>query len=154
MICAPFNELVIPKNLWSPNWEKALEWLKGENWKNLPVGKTEIDGSNVFVQRNVRLCKPPAECRYESHRRYADIQMAIKGSALMQVCIRDNLKVTEAYSEERDIDFLDGEPAIVHTTSLTFPFATVLFPWDVHMPDIAIGDKPYEYEKIIIKIAM
>ena len=154
MICAPYNELIIPKNLRSPNWEKALEWLKGENWKNLPDGKTEIDGSNVFVLRSSRLSKPSAECRYESHRRYADIQMAIKGNALIQVCVRDGLKITEPYSEEKDIDFLEGEPNPVHFASLAFPLATVLFPWDVHMPDVALDDVPGELEKIVLKIAM
>ena len=154
MICAPYKELSIPKNLRSPNWDKALEWLKGDNWKNLPAGKTEIDGSKVFVLRSSLLSKPRADCRYESHRLYADIQMAIEGSALILVCVRHGLKITEPYSAEKDIDFLEGEPDPVHRAALAFPLATVLFPWGVHMPDLALDDKPGKLEKIVIKVAL
>jgi len=154
MICAPYNELVIPENLWTPNWEKALEWLKGENWKNLKDGDTEIDGKNVFVRKTRRSCTSPAEGRYESHRRYIDVQMAITGCGFIQVCTRDGLEVIEPYSEEKDIDFLAGEPGLVHVVSFAFPMAVVLFPWDVHKPDVCFDGTSCELEKIIIKVAV
>ena len=154
MICAPYKELRIPKNLRNPNFDKALEWLKGDNWKNLPDGKTEIDGSKVFVLRATRQTKPPAQGRYESHRIYADIQMAFKGSGLILVCVRDGLKVTEPYTAEKDVDFLTGEPKLIHYAALAFPLATVLFPWDVHMPDTAADDSGGEIEKITMKVAL
>ena len=154
MICAPYNELIIPENLRNRNWEKALAWLKGDCWKSIPEGLTEIDGMKVYATRSTRIAKPFCECRYESHRIYADIQMAIKGSALMLVCMRDGLKITEPYSSEKDIDFLGGEPDPVHRIALVFPLAAVLFPWDVHMPDIAQDDNPCEIEKLVIKVAM
>jgi YhcH/YjgK/YiaL family protein len=153
MICAPYKELSVPKDLGSPNWDKALAWLKSDSWKNLPDGKTEIDGSKVFVLRSSRTSKLLADCRYESHRLYADIQMAIEGSALILVCVRNGLNITEPYSAEKDVDFLEGEPDPVHRAALAFPLATILFPWDVHMPDLAL-DKPGKLEKITMKVAL
>jgi len=154
MICAPYKELIIPANLMSPNWEKALAWLRGDSWKNIPLGRTEIDGTKVFVSRTSGRSKPLAECRYESHRNYADIQFAIKGSEIIQVCAREGLKVTEPYSAEKDIEFLEGKPEHVDSAVLAFPQAVVLFPWDIHMPSVAPNDIPGDVEKMVIKVAL
>ena len=154
MICAPYKELLIPEKLKSPNWEKALKWLKTDSWRDLPLGKTEIDGSRFYALRSTYTSKPLAGCRWESHRLYADIQLAIKGFEVIQVCVRDGLKVAEEYSAEKDVDFLEGEPELVHTIVLGFPLAAVFFPWDVHMPCIVKDDKPGEVEKIVLKVAL
>ena len=154
MICAPYKELIIPERLMSPNWEKALEWLKGDSWKDLPMGRTEIDGSNFYVLHSSGTTKLRKECRYESHQVYADIQVGVKGSELVLVCPCDGLKIAQAYSAEKDVDFLEGEPVNGHTIILSAPMAVVLFPWDVHMPGVAPDDKPGESEKIVLKVAL
>ena len=154
MICAAYKELCIPEAIKSPNWDKALEWLKSDSWKNIPLGKTEIDGPNVFVLHSSNTTKLIKESRYESHRVYADIQLAIKGAEIIQVCFREGLKILEPYSEENDIDFLQGEPEFVHSVVLAYPLAAVLFPWDIHMPGIALDNKPAEVEKIVLKVAL
>ena len=154
MIIAPYKELYIPPKLMNPNWEKALEWLKSDSWKDLPIGRTEIAGSGLYVLRSSNTTKPREKCRYESHRLYADIQMVVKGSELILVCVRDGLKIIEPYSAENDIDFLEGEPAFGHTVVLGYPLAVVLFPWDVHMPTVAPDDRPGENEKIVLKVAL
>ena len=154
MICAPYKDLMIPKKFSNANWEKALEWLKSDSWKDLPMGRTEIDGSKFFVLHSSATTKLLKESRYESHRLYADIQVGLKGSELVLVCPRDGLKLAEAYSAEKDVDFLEGEPVIGHTVVLSAPMAVVLFPWDVHMPGVAPYDKPCESEKIVLKICL
>ena len=152
MICAAYKDLTIPEKLMNPNWEKALAWLKADSWKNIPMGKTEIDGPGFYVLRMTYTSKPLSEGRYESHRVYTDVQLLTKGSELIQVCLRDGLKVVEPYSTEKDIDFLEGEPEPVHGIILGFPLAAVLFPWDVHMPCLALNSGPEEIEKIVLKI--
>ena len=154
MICASFNNLIIPGKLMNPNWEKALAWLRAESWKDLPIGKTEIDGARFYVLRSSYMSKPVSECRWESHRRYADIQMVIKGTEICGVCIQDDLEIAEAYSAERDIEFLKGESEEAHDVILGFPLAAALFPWDVHMPSVALNGQPGQIEKVVLKIAL
>ena len=154
MICANYKDLIIPKNLMSPNWEKALAWLKADSWKDMPQGKTEIDGTNVFATRSSYTSKLRSECRYESHRRYADIQMIIKGSEIQLACLSDGLNITDPYSEEKDIEFFGGEPKTYNSIILNFPMVAVYFPWDLHMPNIALDDKPSEMERVIFKVAL
>ena len=154
MICAPYNELVIPEKQRNPDWEKALAWLRGDSWKDLPLGKTEIDGKGLYAIRSSYMSKKKSECRYESHRVYADVHMVIKGSEAVLVCQRDVLKVTEPYSSDKDCDLLEGEPDNVHRIILGFPMVLVVFPWDVHMPSIAPNDTPGEVEKVVLKVAI
>lgn len=154
MICAPYKNLNITGKLANPNFEKALTWLKKDTWKDLPLGKTEIDGSKLYVVRSSYKSKPLGECLYESHRLYADIQIAIKGCELVYVCRREGLKIVEAYSPEKDVDLLEGEPENVDMVVLDFPLAVVLFPWDIHMPSVAPGDNVGEVEKIVLKVAL
>ena len=152
MICAPYKELFIPKKLMNANWEKALAWLKADSWKDVPPGRTEIAGPAFYVLRTSYMSKPRNECRYESHRLYADIQMAIKGSELLLVCHREGLKIAEPYSAEKDVDFLEGDPDPLHSIVLECPMAAVLFPWDVHMPSVALDNKPGQIEKVVLKV--
>jgi YhcH/YjgK/YiaL family protein len=154
MICAPYKELVIPEKSMNPNWEKALSWLRGDSWKDIPIGKTEIDGSGLYALRSSYTSKIRSDSQYESHRAYADIHMVIKGSELVLVCQRDGLKTVEPYSTEKDSDLLEGEPEYIHRIVLGFPAALVLFPCDVHRPSVAPDDKPGEVEKIVLKVEL
>ena len=154
MISALYNQIVIPGEMMNRNWETALAWLKSDSWKNVPIGRTEIDGSGVYVLRSSYLSKKQSECLYESHRLYADIQMTIKGTELLLACRRDGLIIAEPYSAEKDIDFLRGEPAPIHRVILGFPLAAVLFPWDVHMPALIANGNPEQVEKLVVKIAL
>jgi len=155
MICANYKELIIPEKLKNPNLEKALAWFRTDSWKDLPLGRTEINGPGFYVLRSSYMSMPRNEPRYESHRLYADIQMSISGADLLLVCLRDGLNVVEPYSAEKDIDFLDGEPEYEHEVVVSFPLAVLLFPWDVHKPRVTLNDKPsQQIEKLILKIAL
>ena len=138
----------------NPNLEKAIEFLDSDYWKNIPSGKTHIDGLRLYALRSAYMTKMRSECHYESHRLYVDIQMVIKGNEIILSCIRDGLKIVEPYSEEKDVDFLEGEPNPVHTIILGYPMIAVFFPWDVHMPSLTLGDNSIEVEKIVLKVAL
>lgn len=63
----------------------AAEFLKTHNLDELPLGKTEIDGDNVFI--NVMEFEPalPSEKDYEAHKVYADIHVVISGTESIAV---------------------------------------------------------------------
>ena len=154
MICAPYKELIIPEKLRSPNWDKAIAWLREDSWKDMPPGTTELDGKRLYVTRSVYMSKKRSERRYESHRINVDVHMVLKGSEAVFVCQRDVLKLVEPYSPENDSDLLDGEPDNVHRMILGFPMVLVLFPWDIHMTSLAPDDMPGEVEKLVFKVAI
>ena len=158
MIIANYHELVIPEKIISPNWKKALAWLKKDLWKDVTLGKTSIDGSNVFVKRSSYLGSPESERKFEMHRFYADIQMPIMGAELQVFCLKEGfkngLKIAVPYSEERDIEFLEGEPDIDSRVILRFPMVAVFFPWDIHKTCVSVDGSTTEIDKLIVKVLM
>lgn len=161
MLCTACNLLAIPEKYMNLNWEKALDWVKTEKWKQLGEGKTEIDGDRVFVNRMKYTSKPIEACRYETHRLYADIQIVVKGAELVDICNKNALRAAEPYSEEKDIAFWDETPGtsgetfqgIFHRVVLSYPLALVLFPEDAHKPSIALKT-PMDIEKVVFKVAL
>ena len=62
----------------SPNFETAVRWLQKTDPEALESGRTDIDGAKVYavVSENRLEPKDPA---FEVHRRYADIQVILRG---------------------------------------------------------------------------
>ena len=62
----------------SPNFETAVRWLQETDPEALEPGRTDIDGEKVYavVSENRLESKEPV---FEVHRRYADIQIILRG---------------------------------------------------------------------------
>ena len=59
--------------------QKGLEFLQSNELSSWPDGEHEIDGENVYAVLRSYQTKPPAECRWEAHKKYIDIQYLISG---------------------------------------------------------------------------
>ena len=80
--------------------EKGLEGLLA-----LPEGKTEIDGKNVYVNRNTYVAKDKKDTFFENHENYMDLQVVLKGNEYFAYTDISNpdLKVTTPYNPEKDV---------------------------------------------------
>jgi YhcH/YjgK/YiaL family protein len=154
MIYAYYKDLIIPEKYMNANWEKALAWLKGDAWKDIGEGRTEINGTGAYASRSSYKTKLPGEGQYETHRLYADIQMMIRGTEIILICYREDLKVTVPYSPEKDVVFFDGKPRIVHQAVLSGSTALVVFPEDAHKPCQSFRGEQSMVEKLVIKVAL
>ncbi|MEZ5106921.1 MAG: YhcH/YjgK/YiaL family protein [Draconibacterium sp.] len=130
-------------------WDLAFQFLKTANLNEQPLGKKELDGENLFVSVAEYKAKEKPETRYESHKKYIDIQYIIKGEELMGITTLDKVKVVEPYSAENDITFyeFDGGDYRKATPENFF----IYFPTDVHRPSISTGDTALA-RKIVVKI--
>ena len=67
-------------------YAKAFEFLRRPDLKDLPLGRQEIDGDNVFAIVAENDLKPIGEVqRPEFHKRYIDIQAPLTGTELFGV---------------------------------------------------------------------
>ena len=130
--------------------KKAFQFLEENDLENLQPGKIEIDGDNIFAQVHKYKTKDISEGKWESHRKYLDIQYMIKGSESFGFVNIDYLEVAEEYNEENDIEFLRGEGDYLQLNDEEF---VIVFPSDAHMPGIAVEEKE-EVMKIVIKVAI
>ena len=83
---------------------KALEYLNSINLDELKLGKNEV---NEWLYINVQeyMTKNLSECRFESHKKYVDIQMMIHGIEAIETADIDKLELETDYSDENDVMF-------------------------------------------------
>lgn len=85
--------------------EKGIDGLLA-----LPKGKTEIDGTNVYVNRDTYVAKDKKDTFFENHQNYMDLQVVLKGNEYFAYTDISNpeLKVTTEYNPEKDVTKYNG----------------------------------------------
>lgn len=134
----------------NPHIKTVLKYLNEVNLFNLPQGKTEIDGKNVYVLRESYFPKEEKDCYFEGHENYLDIQLVLKGKEAIGYKYKysNNIEVKEVIVE-KDVTKYDviDYTKVVLTQDL---FALVL-PDDLHMPKLKLDDSEH-VEKIVFKL--
>lgn len=128
--------------------EKALKYLQQTDFSKLGPGKYEIDGKNVFALVQQYQSKPIEEGKWESHRKYIDIQFISEGIENIGYAFLDDMKVAQEYDEEKDFMLTEGKGSFLTLKSGAF---AIFAPDDVHMPGIAV-DKPQPIKKVVVKV--
>ena len=94
---------------------------------------------NCFLLEQAYISKDKADCFFESHKKYIDIQYIFEGIEIMEVTTLDNLNVTTEYKE--DLDYAkyaqtkNSSSLIIKQNELA-----IFYPNDAHMPCIKVDD--------------
>ena len=131
----------------NPRFKQAFDFLVKEDLANLPLGKMELDGKNLYVIVQDAEGKTVDSARMETHDQYIDIQVPVSGAELMGWIARKNLKQeTDAYNPEKDITFYaDKTTNLIKVQPSEF---VIFFPEDGHQPGIGEG----KWKKIVVKV--
>jgi len=130
-----------------PRFKQAFDFLRSADLKALPLGKVELDGSNLFVNVFEITGKTAETARLETHNLYIDIQVPLTAAETMGWLAGSELKeVSDPYKSEKDITFF-ADKASTFLTVNPFEFA-VFFPEDGHQPGICEGQQ----KKLVIKV--
>lgn len=130
-------------------WDAAFTFLRETDLAATPPGQYEIDGENVFAIIAENPKKDFEETRWESHRRYQDIQMVITGAEKMGIAEISTLAPTQDYDAETDLIFYTGEGGNIYTAKPNTFF--IFFPQDGHRPDIKVEGIDTD-KKIVVKV--
>jgi len=108
-------------------------------------------GGGVFVIEQVYETKLRADGFFESHRKYADVQVVFEGEELMEVADIARMTARQPYNAERDlIVYEDNTDA---SLLRVFPGQiAIFFPSDVHMPTLRIRAQPVAVRKAVVKV--
>lgn len=115
--------------------------------------RRDVNGNKAFVNLSSYVNKPAAECKFEAHAKYADIQYVVTGHEYIDVTPSDGLTATEDKLAESDIAFYEN-PTSFTRADLTEKTFVVLFPGEAHRPLVAPDDKGIRTKKAVAKIAM
>ena len=132
--------------------QKAIEFLRLHDLKNLPDGRVEIDGDRVFalVQRYETIMADAP--KFECHRKYLDVQFIVSGEEVIGWAPSERMTITEAYEADNDICFGTVSAGKWTPVYLRAGELAVLWPEDGHAPKLA-SRVPSLVMKIVVKVA-
>lgn len=131
-----------------PLWDKALAYLTTTRLNELAPGKYLIAGDSLFALVTENPLKTPETAKWESHRKYIDLQCVISGAELIQVSPLAHASVSLPYDESKDLANYETS-GVSHLAGPGRIF--VFFSKDVHKPNLQAGLATTD-KKIVIKI--
>ncbi len=135
------------------DFKKAFAFIEDATKGNLPTGKYEIDGNNVFVMVQEYTTNSPEKANFEGHRKYIDIQYVMEGVETIEVIDIDNSVSTVAYDENTEAEFFKCDCATQKLVLRKGDFA-VFYPHDLHKPGLSFEGKSGDVKKIVVKVAL
>ena len=132
-----------------PRFQRAIEYIQQTDLAQLPTGRIELDGKNLYVLIQEYSSKPPGNGKWEAHRNYIDLQYIVQGSERMGYAMLKRLQ-PGAYDPAKDFQALSGEGDFVTLQAGDF---MLLWPDDGHMPGMAVAESA-PVKKAVVKIAV
>lgn len=150
MIVGKLRDIKRYKGL-SKNIDLAIDFVLNNDLMALPKGKTEIDGKNVYVNRDTYVARPLEECFFENHEHYLDLQIVLKGKELFGFTDISNptLQVTTPYNVDKDVTKYSANDAVYFTLEEGF---ALVYREDIHLAKGKVDDELVEKAVIKIKV--
>lgn len=136
------------------NMEKGFDFIKEAIKKNLPVGKYEIDGKEIFGSvQEYETCPVYEEKKFEGHEKYIDIQFIISGKEYMQISHISDMESKTPYNDEKDVEFYHDNDSFAEAVVTDNGYG-IFFPQDIHKPGLAPEKTSGKVKKVLVKIKL
>lgn len=131
-------------------WDKAFAFLNRKDLDTLSLGNYPLDGEKAYAIISRYDSKDFDKTKWESHRKYIDLQYIIMGKEKIGVAPVSRAKVKEPYDETKDIAFYESDGKYYVAEPGTF---FLFFPQETHRPSIKV-DASVPVRKLVIKIGV
>ena len=152
MIFDRLDRIALYRSL-GPNFATAIDWLARRDLGSLELAKLDVAGDAVFAIPHSYATKPETAAKWESHRRYADIQIMVDGDERMDVVDVSTMQGPTAYDEAKDAILYAGTSAPFLPLVVRAGQFAIFFPHDAHRPTVAV-DLPATIRKVVFKVAV
>jgi YhcH/YjgK/YiaL family protein len=133
-------------------FEKAFAVLTDPALAQKPDGRYAVDGDSLYRTVQHYTTKPIDLGRFESHKKYIDIQVLLAGQELLGYAPTAGLEVTVPYDEQKDILFYRAGTMTAQVRLEPGVFC-ILFPPDAHLPCCQVAG-PAEVHKVVFKVKL
>lgn len=131
--------------------DTAIDFIINHDLLTLPLGKTVINGNDVFINRFDYYTAEIDSCLIEAHEQYLDIHLVLQGGEYVGYADLSDLTPVGLYDSNSDFIEYKGELAIKHPC---YPESFVItFPEDAHMPKIKMDNQLVKKAVCKVKIA-
>ena len=117
--------------------DTAIRFLLNADLTKLVMGRNEVDGDRVFINRFDYRTMNPEEAIWEGHIDYADIHVLLSGHEKIGVSDVSSLTVTVRKPEA---DFVGYEGSVQTWFHMTTEDILIVYPEDVHKVKVTDGD--------------
>jgi YhcH/YjgK/YiaL family protein len=132
-----------------PLFAEAFHYIKHTDFSQMEDGRYELSGERLYVTLSSLEGKDKAEATLETHKRYIDIQLPLRGVEKIGWKPGSELKEESVpYNEKSDITFYVDRPT-AYTKIYPGQFA-IFFPEDAHAPGIGEGN----IRKVVVKVSI
>ena len=128
-------------------FKEVFELIKNNKFERTP-GRYELNNGMFYLAQSYE-SKPEADCFFESHRKFIDLQYIVSGKEYHGIANISFLAPIESYNEEKDIIKYNGTGTNI---LLDEGYFGIYFPQDGHKPNINAGSKPVKMFKLVFKI--
>lgn len=129
-----------------PDLENGLKAI--EHADELETGNYPFEGGRFMIQEGTT--KPITQGDFESHRKFIDVQIILKGAEEVAWQDVSDLTVTKPYDAEKDAAKYTGDKS--HHMLISEGMFWAAFPQDGHRAVVHTGDTPLTYRKIVMKL--
>ncbi len=134
-----------------PLFEKGFDFIKKALAEDLPVGKYEIEGKDLYASIQEYTSKVAPEGKFEGHRNYIDIQYIISGIEVMENVDIKKAELKSEYNDVKDVEFYHDNIKAGKLVAESGEYA-IFFPNDIHKPGMTYGETPSTVKKIVVKV--
>lgn len=130
------------------NLDTALSYIASHDLTSLPLGRTEVDGSNVYINVMEASAAPAQERGFEIHKNYMDIQIDLAGTEIIEIGDSSEMKISD-YAEETD--FGKAECPVLASCTMGPGNFIVCMASEPHKPGIAAKEDCF-LKKCVVKV--
>ncbi len=146
MITDKIEHISIYRNIPS----EAIDFIKKLS-SDISMGRYEIS-ENIYANIEQYTTKNTSDCRYESHKKYADIQILLTGEEDIYYTDAKSLNISEPYNQDKDITFYSDKikKAKINLDGTNF---VMLYPHEAHAPQ-ACTNNHKNVLKVVVKVKL
>jgi len=133
-----------------PLFPDAFAWLAAH--RDATAGRHAIHDDRLFALLDVGTTHDRATRRFESHRRYIDIQINLAGGEAMEWTPVAGLTVADDFTPDGDIAFYVEPTRPVTRLAVPVDHVAMFWPADAHKPVLHVGSAPTPYRKVVFKV--
>mgnify|MGYP000872856066 CR=1 FL=1 len=133
----------------SKNFQTAITFLTNTDVLSLAPGNLDIHDDLVYGFVKESNLQYENE-KWETHKKYADIQMIIKGAERIGYMPNTGQTLMDPYNEVKDVAF-HNEPGTGTQLTLQKGDFVILFPGELHRPDCPVKENGFS-RKLVMKV--
>ena len=133
------------------NFEKAFDFIRKAEKENLPVGRYDFCGEEIFAHVQEYNSKNPDDFKFEGHRKYIDIQYVISGVEEIRVMNIKNSGTGDGYIPEREVEFFAYGNNIGRYILGKGEYG-IFYPTDLHKPGLMYDGESTKVKKVLVKV--